>query len=121
MGALTTTHTTAMLHPALEERVWLYELDLEAGTCRFTARRSDFFVDLPLDAMHGTVGVAPAAGEVLMSITPAAHGGNMDTPVMRAGVTTYFPVTSPAGCCPSGTATRAKARAKCAGPRSRRR
>ncbi len=42
--------------------------------------------------MHGTVGVAPAASEVLMSITPAAHGGNMDTPEMRAGVTAYFPV-----------------------------
>ena len=35
-GALTTTHTTAMLHPALEERVWIYELDRAAGTCRFT-------------------------------------------------------------------------------------
>lgn len=96
-GALTTTHTTAMLHPALEERVWLYELDVAAGTCRFTARRSDFSVDLPLDPMHGTVGVAPAAGEVLMSITPAAHGGNMDTPELRAGVTAYFPVNVPGG------------------------
>jgi acetamidase/formamidase len=27
-----------------------------------------------------------------MSITPAAHGGNMDTPEMRAGVTAYFGV-----------------------------
>jgi acetamidase/formamidase len=96
-GALTTTHATAMLHPALEERVWLYELDAAAGTCRFTARRSDFSVDLPLDPMHGTVGVAPAAGEVLMSITPAAHGGNMDTPELRAGVTAYFPVNVPGG------------------------
>ena len=26
-GALTTTHATAMLHPALEERVWRYEID----------------------------------------------------------------------------------------------
>jgi acetamidase/formamidase len=96
-GALTTTHATAMLHPALEERVWLYEIDAAAGTCRFTARRSDFSVDLPLDPMHGTVGVAPAAGEVLMSITPSAHGGNMDTPELRAGVTTYFPVNVPGG------------------------
>jgi acetamidase/formamidase len=47
--------------------------------------------------MHGTVGVAPAANEVIMSITPAAHGGNMDTPEMRAGVTAYFPVNVPGG------------------------
>ena len=96
-GALTTTHATAMLHPALEERVWMYDVDVAAGVCRFSARRSDFSVDLPLDPMHGTVGVAPAAGEVLMSITPAAHGGNMDTPEMRAGVTAYFPVNVPGG------------------------
>lgn len=96
-GALTTTHATAMLHPALEERVWVYDVDVAAGTCRFRARRSDFSVELPLDPMHGTVGVAPAAGEVLMSITPAAHGGNMDTPELRAGVTAYFPVNVPGG------------------------
>ena len=96
-GALTTTHATAMLHPALEERVWMYDVDVAAGVCRFQARRSDFSVELPLDPMHGTVGVAPAASEVIMSITPAAHGGNMDTPEMRAGVTAYFPVNVEGG------------------------
>ncbi|MEJ7756779.1 MAG: hypothetical protein WKF83_11085 [Nocardioidaceae bacterium] len=39
-GALTTTHSTAMLHPALEERVWMYDVDVAAGVCRFQARRS---------------------------------------------------------------------------------
>jgi acetamidase/formamidase len=86
-----------MLHPALEERVWRYDIDVAAGTCRFQARRGDFSLELPLDPMHGTVGVAPAADEVVMSITPAAHGGNMDTPEMRAGVTAYFPVNVPGG------------------------
>ncbi|GAA1979506.1 acetamidase/formamidase family protein [Kitasatospora viridis] len=96
-GALTATHTTAMLHPPLEERVWLYELDTAAGTCRFRARHGDFTVDLPLDPMHGTVGVAPAGGEVLASITPGAHGGNLDTPEMRAGTTAYFRVNVEGG------------------------
>ena len=96
-GALTTTHSTAMLHPALEERVWVYDLDVAAGTCRFEARNSDYSVELPLDPMHGTVGVAPAANEVIMSITPAAHGGNMDTPEMRAGTTAYFGVNVEGG------------------------
>lgn len=91
-GALTGTHSTALLHEALEERVWFYEIDRVAGICRYQARNSDFSVDLPLDPMHGTVGVAPAANEVLMSITPATHGGNMDTPELRAGTTTYFGV-----------------------------
>jgi acetamidase/formamidase len=42
--------------------------------------------------MHGTVGVAPAAFEARMTIVPDAHGGNMDTPELRAGTTVYFGV-----------------------------
>ncbi|MFF4342224.1 acetamidase/formamidase family protein [Kitasatospora sp. NPDC001540] len=91
-GALTATHRTAMLHPPLEERVWAYDLDVAAGLCHFRARNGEFALALPLDPMHGTVGVAPAAGEVLASITPGAHGGNLDTPEMRAGTTAYFGV-----------------------------
>ncbi len=94
-GALTTTSHTASLHPPLEERVWVYDLDRSRGVRRFQARHSDFCVELPLDPMHGTVGVAPAAKEVIMSITPSAHGGNLDTPELRAGTTAYFPVNVP--------------------------
>jgi acetamidase/formamidase len=92
-GALTTTHSTAMLHEALEEVVWVYDVDVERGVVRYKARRSDHEIELPLDPMHGTVGVAPAAGEVMVSITPAAHGGNMDTPELRTGTTVYLPVS----------------------------
>ena len=91
-GALTTTHTTAMLHDALEERVWIYDVDADAGVVRFTAANSDFTAELPLDPFIGTVGVAPASGERIASITPSAHGGNLDTPEMRAGTTLYLPV-----------------------------
>lgn len=91
-GALTSTHTTATLQPPLEERVWVYEVDRAAGLVRYHARNSDFTVDLPLDPMHGTVGVAPGAFEARMTIVPDAHGGNMDTPQLRAGVTAYFGV-----------------------------
>lgn len=94
-GALTTTTHTAMLHEPLEERVWVYDIDVTAGVCRFRARNSEFTIELPLDPMHGTVGVAPAANEVIMSITPSAHGGNMDTPELRVGTTAYFGVNVP--------------------------
>ncbi len=72
-----------MLHDALEERVWVYEVDVEAGICRYQARNSDYTVELALDPFHGTVGVAPTANETVMSITPAGHGGNMETPELR--------------------------------------
>lgn len=98
-GALTTTHQTAMLHDPLPEIVWRYDVDVTRGVARFhprfPARHGDLELELPLDPMHGTVGVAPAADEVIMSITPGAHGGNMDTPELRAGVTAYFGVNVP--------------------------
>ena len=94
-GALTGTHNTATLHPPLDEVVWLYEVDSAAGVVRYRARRGEYTVDLPLDPMHGTAGVAPAAFEARMTITPDAHGGNMDTPELRAGVTAYFGVNVP--------------------------
>ena len=94
-GALTGTHLTALLNEPLEEVMWLWQLDLAARTCRFTARKSDFTVDLPLEPMHGTVGVAPANGEVRSALVPDAFGGNMDTPQMRAGTTCYLGVNVP--------------------------
>jgi len=94
-GALTGTHTTATLHPPLDEVVWRYDVDVDAGTVRYHARRGDYSVELPLDPMHGTAGVAPAAFESRMTIVPDVHGGNMDTPELRAGVTAYFGVNVP--------------------------
>ncbi|HEX5403454.1 MAG TPA: acetamidase/formamidase family protein [Pseudonocardiaceae bacterium] len=94
-GALTSTHTTATLQAPLEERVWIWELDRVGRTCAFTARDSDLRVTLPMDPMHGTVGVAPANLEVRSALVPDAHGGNMDTPEMRAGVTCYLGVNVP--------------------------
>ncbi|MBX6381778.1 MAG: acetamidase/formamidase family protein [Microbispora sp.] len=94
-GALTSTHTTATLQPPLEEVVWTYEVDAGRRVVRYRARRGGFAVEMPLDPMHGTVGVAPAAAEARMTITPDAHGGNMDTPELRAGVTVYLGVNVP--------------------------
>ncbi|MBO4139712.1 acetamidase/formamidase family protein [Micromonospora tulbaghiae] len=94
-GALTATHATAMLHPPLDELVWMYDVDVAAGTVTYRARRGDYTVALPLDPMHGTMGVAPAAFESRMTIVPDAHGGNMDSPELRAGVTAYFGVNVP--------------------------
>src|SRR5436190_18392881 len=94
-GALTSTHLTATLQDPLPEVVWLWQLDAAARTCRFSARRGSFEMDLPMEPMHGTVGVAPASLEVRSALVPDAFGGNMDTPEMRAGVTCYLGVNVP--------------------------
>jgi acetamidase/formamidase len=91
-GALTSTTRTVTLQEPLPELVWRYDVDRSTRLVHFEARNGDFATDLPLDPMHGTVGVAPAGGEVRSSLVPDAHGGNMDTPEMRAGTTCYLGV-----------------------------
>jgi acetamidase/formamidase len=91
-GSLTSTPQTATLQPALQERTWIYEIDAAADVVRYAAADTPFTAELPLDPMHGTVGVAPALGEVRSSLTPGDWGGNMDTPEMRAGATCYLNV-----------------------------
>ena len=91
-GSLTSTPTTATLQAALEERTWIYEIDQASRAVHYSARDTPFTASLPLDPMHGTVGVAPALGEVRSSLAPGDWGGNMDTPEMRAGVTCYLGV-----------------------------
>jgi len=91
-GALTSTHQTATLQEALPEVVWIYDVDAGNQTVTYRARAGEYAVELPLDPMHGTVGVAPASFEARSSLVPDAHGGNMDTPEMRAGTTCYLGV-----------------------------
>jgi acetamidase/formamidase len=94
-GGLTGTDRTATLQPALPERTWIYQLDSAAGTVAFEASAGDFRVALPLEPMLGTIGVAPAAGEVRSSLVPDSFGGNMDTPEAKAGTTVYLRVNVP--------------------------
>ena len=91
-GALTSTHLTATLQDPLPEVVWIWDLDRAARICQFRARDSEFTAGLPMNPMHGTVGVAPANLEVRSALVPDAFGGNMDTPEMRACVTCYLGV-----------------------------
>jgi len=91
-GGLTSTPHTPTLQPSLPDRTYLYELDRANRTVAFVAAGSDLRVDLPLEPMLGTVGVAPAGGEVRSSLVPDAFGGNLDTPQMRAGTTCYLGV-----------------------------
>jgi acetamidase/formamidase len=91
-GGLTSTDRTAMLQDALPDTTWIYHLDRARKTVGFEARHSDLRVELPLEPMLGTVGVAPPAGEVRTSLVPERFGGNMDSPQMRAGTTCFLGV-----------------------------
>ena len=91
-GGLTGTDRVATLQDPLPDTTWIYELDRAKNTVTFAAQHSDLRVDLPVEPMLGTVGVAPPGGEVRSSLVPERFGGNMDTPQMRAGTTCFLGV-----------------------------
>src|SRR6478609_3572972 len=91
-GGMTSTDRVVTLQDPLPDTTWIYELDRDRRTVAFTARHSDHRIELPLEPMLGTVGVAPAGGEVRSSLVPDRFGGNMDTPQMRAGSTCFLGV-----------------------------
>jgi acetamidase/formamidase len=91
-GGMTSTDRVVTLQDPLPDTTWIYELDRDRNTVAFAARHSDHRIELPLEPMLGTVGVAPAAGEVRTSLVPERFGGNLDTPQMRAGATVFLRV-----------------------------
>ncbi|GAC1427952.1 MAG: acetamidase/formamidase family protein [Candidatus Velthaea sp.] len=91
-GGLTATSTTQLLNSPLPERVWIYQIDRGHSTVLFRALDSDFTVEIPIEPMLGTVGVAPKAMEVRNALVPDAFGGNMDSPEVKAGTTMYLGV-----------------------------
>jgi acetamidase/formamidase len=91
-GGLTSTDRTASLQEPLPDTTWIYQVDSARGTVGFEARFGDMTVELPMTPMLGTVGVAPAGGEVRSSLVPERFGGNMDSPEVRAGTTVFLGV-----------------------------
>lgn len=91
-GGLTSTDRTASLQDPLPDTTWIYQLDAARQTVGFEARFGDLTVELPLAPMLGTIGVAPAGGEVRSSLVPERFGGNMDSPEVRAGTTVFLGV-----------------------------
>src|SRR6187401_1939309 len=91
-GGMTSTDRVVTLQDPLPDTTWIYEVDRDRRTVAFAARHSDHRIELPLEPMLGTVGVAPAGGEVRSSLVPDRFGGNMDTPEMRAGSTVFLGV-----------------------------
>src|SRR4051795_3159681 len=91
-GGMTSTDRVVTLQDPLPDTTWIYELDGDRKTVVFAARHSDHRTELPPEPMLGTVGVAPAGGEVRSSLVPDRFGGNMDTPQMRPGTTCFLGV-----------------------------
>jgi len=66
---------------------------------RVDGRPGDYHVSLgayrvPAHPMIGTIGTAPAEGEI-ENYAPGPHGGNLDVPALGEGATIYLPVFVP--------------------------
>jgi acetamidase/formamidase len=83
-GALSGTSLTAMLHDSLPEIVRKIDVD-EDGV--YWSKR----VTLPYRPHIGTLSCSPEIDSI-NTLTPDAHGGNMDLPDMGPGSITYLPV-----------------------------
>ncbi|GAC1309357.1 MAG: acetamidase/formamidase family protein [Acidimicrobiales bacterium] len=91
-GGMTGTDRVVTLQDPLPDTTWIYEVDRDANTVTFSARFSEMTLALPMAPMLGTVGVAPAGGEVRSSLVPDRFGGNMDSPDIAPGATVYLGV-----------------------------
>src|SRR6187397_2380811 len=69
-GGMTSTDRTVSLQDALPDTTWIYQLDRARNTMAFAARHSDHVIELPIEPMLGTVGVAPPGNEVRSSLVP---------------------------------------------------
>lgn len=86
-GGLVGTGHTAMLNPALPERVKKVRVD-EKGV--YWSDR----ITLPYEPFIGTIGTSPEI-EAISSLQPDYYGGNMDLPDMGPGAVVYLPVNAP--------------------------
>lgn len=93
-GALSGTPAAPNIQPVIDERVWIWTVDEADGTVIAPTPEGPE-LRVPLRPFLGTVGVAPAHGEIRTSVVPGAFGGNLDLPVLGAGATLYLRVNEP--------------------------
>ena len=118
-GGMTGTDRVVTLQDPLPDTTWIYELDRDRNTVAFAARHSDRRIELPIEPMLGTVGVAPAGGEVRSPSCPTVSAATWTPRKCARGRPSSSASMSKAPCSRSGTATTGRARARPAEQRSK--
>jgi acetamidase/formamidase len=88
-GLLSGTRANPNLQQPQDERVWIWTFDADR-TSLATPTRSGAGLQVPFRPFHGTLGVAPAHGEVRLGVVPGDFGGNLDIPDLGPGATLYI-------------------------------
>ncbi|KKC35946.1 hypothetical protein WH87_15425 [Devosia epidermidihirudinis] len=89
-GVLSGTRLAPNLQPEQDEHVWIWRFteDGQFLTTPTTDGRGE--LKTSYRPFHGTLGVAPANGEVRLCVVPGDFGGNLDLPDLGPGATLYL-------------------------------
>ena len=88
-GLLSGTRFSPNIQPDTHERVWIWQLDDKHKLLK-TKTKNGSQISAPFHPFFGTIGVAPAHGEVRLSVVPGDFGGNLDMPDLSPGTTLYL-------------------------------
>lgn len=88
-GALSATAGSPSLQDSTSERVWIWKLAADRRTL-LAATAAGGELSAPLAPFFGTIGVAPAHGEIRTSVHLGEYGGNLDSPLLRQGSTLFL-------------------------------
>ncbi len=95
-GLLSGTRAAPNLQLPQDERVWIWTFEAD-GASLSTAAANGARLRTSYRPFFGTVGVAPAHGEVRLSVVPGDFGGNLDIPDLGPGATLYLKANVPGG------------------------
>jgi acetamidase/formamidase len=88
-GLLSGTRSNPNLQAPQDERVWIWRLEPD-GQALSTEAANGALLRTAYRPFHGTLGVAPAHGEVRLGLVPGDFGGNLDIPDLGPGATLYL-------------------------------
>ncbi|MCC6204330.1 MAG: acetamidase/formamidase family protein [Hyphomicrobiales bacterium] len=87
-GLLSGTRANPNLQQPQDEHVWIWRFAADRATLE-TPTKDGRTLRVPYRPFHGTLGVAPAHGEVRLAVAPGDFGGNLDIPDLGPGGTLY--------------------------------
>ncbi|MGQ9632090.1 MAG: acetamidase/formamidase family protein [bacterium] len=70
---------------------WKLDLERNVGVLKLSGSKLKR-AEIPLHPFLGCIGTSPRFGEIVSSMTPGEHGGNMDCIETKQGTTVYLPV-----------------------------
>lgn len=88
-GLLSGTRSAPNLQQMQDERVWIWRR-AQGDQLLKTESSSGQIIGCQYRPFFGTIGVAPAHGEVRLSVVPGDFGGNLDIPDLTVGATLYL-------------------------------